>query len=32
MAVHVQDNEAADLSREIMKRNNLEDVSVVSEL
>jgi uncharacterized membrane protein len=32
VAVHVEDNEVADISREIMKKNNLEDVSVVSEL
>jgi uncharacterized membrane protein len=31
MAVHVENNEVADICREIMKRNNLEDVSLVSE-
>ena len=31
VAVQVANNEVADMSREIMKRNNLEDVSLVSE-
>ncbi len=31
MAVHVQDNEVADICRDIMKRNNLDDVTLVSE-
>ena len=31
VAVHVQDNEVADICREVMTRNNLDDVSVVSE-
>lgn len=31
VAVHVQDNEVADICRAIMKRNNLDDVTLVSE-
>jgi uncharacterized membrane protein len=31
VAVQVQDNEVADICRDIMKRNNLEDVTLVSE-
>jgi uncharacterized membrane protein len=31
VAVQVENNEVADISREIMTRNNLEDVSLVSE-
>ena len=31
VAVHVQDSEIADICRGIMKRNNLDDVSLVSE-
>lgn len=31
VAVQVNNNEVADITREIMKRNNLEDVSLVSE-
>jgi uncharacterized membrane protein len=32
VAVQVANNEVADIAREVMKRNNLEDVSLVSEL
>jgi uncharacterized membrane protein len=31
VAVHVQDNEIADICRGILKRNNLDDVTLVSE-
>jgi hypothetical protein len=31
VAVRVQDNEIADICRDIMKRNNLDDVTLVSE-